>query len=178
MLLDDCTLTAYTVRYVDEAGDPVADSFTLSPQPEGIRVAAVAPVVEDEELCYPDPGTQTIELTGAAADNVITFVYTGRTYTITFDTDGGDTKAALVYATTDTTALGAATRFGYELTGWKVSTASTDSHYNWGDVDTLYVPTDVVTDMYGDVTLKAVWKAVGVTVTLLAGIVNFERSNE
>ena len=163
-LLENCTLTTYTVRHVDEAGNDVAASYTLNPQPADIRVAAVAAVAENEELNYPDPCTQTITLSGSS-DNIITFVYTGRTYTITFDANEGEAKDALVYAKADTTALGETTRFGYTLVGWKVVEPSADPHYNWGEADTMYLATDPVTDKYGDVTLQAVWEPVGVTVT-------------
>ena len=158
-------LTSYTVRYTDGAGADVAPAVTLNTQPVGIRIAAVAKVAENEEVVYPDPASQTIELSDNAEDNTITFVYTARTYTITFDTDGGEAKDALVYMTTDEAALGGTTRRGYSLAGWQVADVPADTHFNWGDAGTVYQPSDVVTGMYGDVTLKAVWQADSVAVT-------------
>ena len=164
VLLEDCTLTSYTIRYTDTADADVAPSVTLDGQPQGIRVAAVATVVNEPELVYADPAIQTIELAADAAENVITFVYGVRTYTVTFDANGGEAKEALVYATTDTAALGDTTRAGYTFAGWKVSVASGD-HYNWGDADTSYTAQDTVTDKFGDVTLIAVWEGNAITVT-------------
>ncbi len=164
-LLDDCVLTSYTVRYVDAEGGDVAIPFTQTVQPAGIRVAAVARVADDPELSYPDPGTQTIELSGSASQNVMTFVYSGKSYTITFDANGGEEKDALVYAASDAYTLGDTTRYGYTFKGWKVVEFTSDPHYSWGDAGTVYLAADAVTGMYGDVKLEAVWEALSFTVT-------------
>lgn len=161
----DCNWTSYTVRYTDVDGNDVADPVTLSIQPIGIRVAAVATIPEDEELAYPEESVQEIELSADAANNTMTFVYNARTYTVTYDPDGGEELEPLVYTTTDETALGTTTRFGYTLTGWVVAQEADDAHYNWGDPDTPYLTSDVVTGKFGDVTLKAVWEPVAITVT-------------
>lgn len=73
VLLKNDNLTEYTVRYVDEDGAELFPARTLTQQPIGIPVAAVAAVVDAEGLDYPAEPIQTITL--AASDNVITFVY-------------------------------------------------------------------------------------------------------
>lgn len=160
----DGNLTSYTIRYTDVTGADVAPAVTLNVQPVGIRVAAVATIPEDEELSYPDPASQTIELTAVGEDNTMTFVYPTRTYTVTFDADGGEAKDALVYSAADDTALGETTRIGYSLLGWKVAEVPEDAHFNWGEADTLYQATDSVNGKFGDVTLKAVWEANSIAV--------------
>ncbi|MBQ7542968.1 MAG: InlB B-repeat-containing protein [Clostridia bacterium] len=162
-LLNDCEKTAYTVRYTDETGADVAPAVTLNVQPVGIHVAAVAPVVENTELQYPDPAIQTAEL--VSGENVITFVYASQTYTVIFDAALGEAKEQLVYSTVSTDTLGDTTRTGYTFLGWQVSAASEDDHYNWGDVGTLYAADDTVTGKYGDVTLTALWQGNSITVT-------------
>ena len=164
-LLDNCTLTSYTVRYTDTADADVAPLSTMNIQPAGIKVAAVAVPVDAFELSYPDPAIETIELTEDSIENVITFVYGVRTYTVTFDTNGGEAKEALVYAMSDSAALGDASRTGYTFVGWKVSATAADDHYNWGEVDTAYSAVDTVAGKYGDVTLIAVWEGNSITVT-------------
>ena len=72
-LLDDCTLTSYTVQYVDESGEAVADEKTVALQPVGIEVAVVAAAVDDDSLDYPEVSLQTGTLT--EGDNIFTFVY-------------------------------------------------------------------------------------------------------
>ena len=112
-LLNDATaqtegnVTSYTVRYVNEAGEDVAPSVTLGTQPVGIDVAAVARIADDPEAIYPeDNAADSIELSANAEDNVITFVYSDRSYTITFDTDGGTEREPLVYMKADETEIG------------------------------------------------------------------------
>lgn len=73
VLLDNCETTAYTVRYIDENGNAVADEQTVSIQPVGIEVAAVAVPVSDDTLLYPDVAVKTMTL--AADNNTIEFVY-------------------------------------------------------------------------------------------------------
>lgn len=95
---------------------------------------------------------------------VVRAVFTPVSYTVTFDTDGGNAKEPLTYATTDTTQLGNATRSGYSFRGWKVSVAAAEGDYNWGAVSTLYGSSQAVNGKYGDVTLKATWKAISYTI--------------
>ena len=73
VLLDDCALTSYTVQYVDENGVDVVPSKTVSLQPVGIEVAAVAAVPDADDLQYPETAMQTKTL--SEGENVITFVY-------------------------------------------------------------------------------------------------------
>ena len=73
ILLDDCETTSYCVQYVDENGDAVASQRTVSVQPVGIPVAAVAAPVEDDTLLYPEDAVRTITLT--SGENNIVFVY-------------------------------------------------------------------------------------------------------
>lgn len=73
ILLDDCETTSYCVQYVDENGDAVATQRTVSVQPVGIPVAAVAAPVEDDTLLYPEDAVRTITLT--SGENNIVFVY-------------------------------------------------------------------------------------------------------
>lgn len=78
-LLDDCTLTQYTVRYVDVDGQTVADEMTVSLQPAGIAVSVVAAVPQDEEIGYPSNPVKTVTL--GESENIITFVY-GDTFVV------------------------------------------------------------------------------------------------
>ncbi|MGN0635291.1 MAG: leucine-rich repeat protein [Acutalibacteraceae bacterium] len=73
ILLDECETTSYTVQYVDESGSAVASECTVSVQPVGIPVAAVAVPVEDDTLLYPEDAVCTITL--ASGENTIVFVY-------------------------------------------------------------------------------------------------------
>ena len=81
VLLDNCMLTEYTVRYVDENDTELAPSVTLTQQPVGIEVAAVAAVVDAEDLDYPDVSVQTLTL--GESGNDITFVYPAHEETTT-----------------------------------------------------------------------------------------------
>lgn len=73
ILLDDCETTSYCVQYVDENGGTVAPERTVSVQPVGIPVAAVAAPVENSALLYPDDAVRTVTL--ASGENTIVFVY-------------------------------------------------------------------------------------------------------
>ena len=69
-LLDNQTLTDYTVNYVDENGNALYDAKTVTLQPVGIKVKEVAAPVEGYE--YPSEiASKTLEQNG----NIITFVY-------------------------------------------------------------------------------------------------------
>ena len=73
VLLSDGDLTSYTVRFVDENDEALAPEITVSLQPIGIEVAAVAAAVDTDEALYPEEAVQTRTLT--AGDNILTFVY-------------------------------------------------------------------------------------------------------
>ena len=73
ILLDNCETTAYNVRYSDENGNALAAEQTVTVQPVGIDVAAVAIPVDDDTLLYPENAVRTITL--AAGNNVIDFIY-------------------------------------------------------------------------------------------------------
>lgn len=74
VMLDDCTTTSYTIRYENEDGEAVYAAETVSLQPVGITVTAVAAEIGDDTLVYPDAAVKSLVL--GADNNVITFVYT------------------------------------------------------------------------------------------------------
>ena len=77
-LLDNATLTEYTVKYVDTDGNDLYDAKTVSLQPTGISVKEVAAQIDGYE--YPDAAIVTKTLSG---DDVITFTYEEEVITTT-----------------------------------------------------------------------------------------------
>ena len=77
-LLDDASLTSYTVNYVDIDGNPLFDTKTMSLQPAGITVREVAAPIDGYE-----PASPIVDLTLSENDNVITFIYEEEVITTT-----------------------------------------------------------------------------------------------
>jgi len=77
--------TEYTVRYKSETGILLLDDITHSTRAADM-VTEIAPVISGYT-----PANDTIQqrMTGTISENVITFVYTANSYTITFDANGG-----------------------------------------------------------------------------------------
>ncbi|MBR3768136.1 MAG: InlB B-repeat-containing protein [Clostridia bacterium] len=79
-------------------------------------------------------------------------------YTINYNTDGGNSIAPTSYNIITPVTLPTPTKAGYKFTGWTVSSVSG----NWTE---SYTANQVLTGMYGNVTLKANWDANGYVVT-------------
>ena len=88
-------------------------------------------------------------------------------YTITYDTDGGNTIANKTYTIESTDTLPTPTKNGYTFAGWKPTTSvgswSTTSTYNAGTS---------LTGKYGTVTLKAQWNINTYTITYTDSVSN------
>lgn len=135
----------YTVTFVDENGDVVEEVPFTYEEDKTITEPSV-PAKDGYEGVWGEydltkPEDQTVHPT-----------YTAKKYTITYEVDGGDEKAAVEYTIEDTTAIGSATKDGYTFIGWKVEEAD-GSWVKDADV----AADDTVTGKYGNVTLKAQW---------------------
>ncbi len=82
-------------------------------------------------------------------------VWTAKTYTVTFDADGGEASpASKEYTIEDTIVPATVTKAGFTFTGWKVTEADPES--NW-TVGSEYGSDSIAAGMYGNVILKAQW---------------------
>lgn len=82
------------------------------------------------------------------------------TYTILFDTNGGQFCADFSYDITDSFILPEPVKKGYAFAGWSVSVK--DGNWN----DSLYYAGKSISGMYGNVTLRANWDAQTYIITL------------
>lgn len=82
------------------------------------------------------------------------------TYTILFDTNGGQFCADFSYDITDSFILPEPVKKGYAFAGWSVSVK--DGNWN----DSLYYSGKSISGMYGNVTLRANWDAQTYIITL------------
>lgn len=91
------------------------------------------------------------------------------TYTITFDSNGGQGCADITFDIEKTFTLPATTKKGYVFTGWSVSV---NNEGNW--TGGIYTAGQAISGKYGDVTLRANWDRETYTITLDAngGTVN------
>ena len=80
-------------------------------------------------------------------------------YSITFDTDGGDTIDPMAYTVESTDRLPTPTKTGSTFSGWKVTKADG----NW-TVNDMVADGTALTGNYGNVTLTAQWKQNGISV--------------
>ena len=85
--------------------------------------------------------------------------WTLRTYTITFNENGGSSVNDITYDITDTIAMPSTSRNGYTFAGWKPSSSSG----NWSS-NTSY-GTGNYFNMYGTVTMVAQWRLNTYTIT-------------
>lgn len=92
-------------------------------------------------------------------DTTVYAHWTAETYTITFDTDGGNAVEAMVYNNESTDTIPSAEKSGYNFAGWTV--VSGDG--NW-EIDSTVEAGKSLTGMYGNVTLKAEWEEIPTTV--------------
>lgn len=94
--------------------------------------------------------------------------WTPVTYTVSFNSNGGQGCEAFTFTIEDSFLLPVTTKKGYTFASWSVS----ENGGNWNN--TNYAGGETVTGMYGDATLVANWTIAGYTVTLNAdgGTVN------
>jgi len=94
--------------------------------------------------------------------------WTPVTYTVSFNSNGGQGCEAFTFTIEDSFRLPVTTKKGYTFAGWSVS----ENGGNWNNAN--YAGGETVTGMYGDATLVANWTIAGYTVTLNAdgGTVN------
>lgn len=94
--------------------------------------------------------------------------WTPVTYTVSFNSNGGQGCEAFTFTIEDSFRLPVTTKKGYTFAGWSVS----ENGGNWNNAN--YAGSETVTGMYGDATLVANWTIAGYTVTLNAdgGTVN------
>lgn len=138
-------------------------------------------------------GTQIINKNGALVNNWTTAnddtklyaQWSVNNYTITYKlysdsetiseiknaTFTGSNTSTKTYKVTDTVTLygkSAVSATGYELTGWYVSSYSSDAAAEWINhgSSNKYVPGASVSGVYGNVTLTATWKPITTTITL------------
>ena len=83
------------------------------------------------------------------------------TYTITFDTDGGDPVNQMTYMVNSTGSLPAATKNGYSFVGWKPEQSSG----SWNADITYLADVTKLAGKYGSVTLVAQWSLAGYMIT-------------
>ncbi|MCL2507882.1 MAG: leucine-rich repeat protein [Oscillospiraceae bacterium] len=72
-LLDGCTLTSYTVNYVDGLGSPLYPSKTFPIQPAGINILEVAARIDGYTVSSSDPTGKLLVQNSAA--NTVNFIY-------------------------------------------------------------------------------------------------------
>lgn len=89
---------------------------------------------------------------------ILTPVYEANTYTITFETSGGTSVAPITYDIEKSVTLPVTEKDGYLFAGWYVD----ETAGNWG---TTYAGNQVVSGMYGDITLKADYRELAYTLT-------------
>lgn len=101
-----------------------------------------------------DGNPDTLPDTMPAEDVEYTAIWTAKTYTVTFDANGGDATADSVnYSIETALTLAGCTKEGCTFNGWKVTTADG----NWV-ADSIYDAAQALdAGMYGDVTLTAQW---------------------
>ena len=135
----------YKIKFVDENGATVEEvPFTYDETTEITEPAVPAKNGYEGawgEYDLTKPEDQTVEPE-----------YTAKKYTVTYNVDGGDNKAALEYTIEDESVIGAATKSGYRFIGWKVETAGG----SWVQGASVAAG-DTVKGKYGNVTLKAQW---------------------
>ncbi len=89
---------------------------------------------------------------------ILTPVYEANTYTITFETSGGTTVNAITYTIETPVILPTTEKEGSLFAGWYAD----ETAGNWG---TTYAGNQVVSGMYGDITLKADYRELAYTLT-------------
>ena len=113
-----------------------------------------------EEATFTVPAVANPSGEGSLAGKVhVTAKFTPVDYTITFDTDGGDTIPDKVYTVESTEILPTPTKTGFFFGGWKVTSAGG----SW-TADTVFQAGEPLNGKYGNVTLKAQWSANGLSV--------------
>ena len=167
----DTSNTSYTGTYFtngDNSNNTVTGVITAITKPEKIGYtfdgywdAAIGGTQ------YIDTNGNFIETYGQTAyntfteDNTLYAHWTLTSYTITYNTNGGDPITAKTYTTTDNTyRLPTPERKGYNFVRWDAS----NNTGNWDQPS--YKADDPVSGKYGDVTLTAVWEPRTFTVTL------------
>ena len=93
------------------------------------------------------------------ADTTVYAHWTAESYIITFDTDGGNAVADMIYNNESKDTIPSAEKSGYNFAGWTV--VSGDG--NW-EIDSKVEAGKSLQGMYGNVALKAVWEEVPTTV--------------
>ena len=165
-LPDNKTYTIETNDYT--LPTPTRDGYTFG----GWKATTVAAETNWElNTVYP-AGTA---VTGKYGDVTLTAQWTETSYTVSYDTDGGNELDALSYTITSTDTLATPTRTGYSFAGWKISTTAG----NWAAVDTILANSDgsntfTLSGNYGNVELQAQWTPVSYSIgyTLDGGTVD------
>lgn len=87
------------------------------------------------------------------ADTTVYAHWKAAEYTIKFDVDGGDEIGDMIYNSESTDVIPAANKNGFTFEGWQV--VSGDGNWN---IDEVVAAGTSVNGMYGNLTLKAIWK--------------------
>lgn len=160
--------TEYTIYFDANSGD------YISPMVYNIDSAETLPAATRSGYSF--GGWQPVESTGAwsagttydagtslsgkSGDVTLRALWIGNSYTITFDTNGGNAVEPMEYTTTDTSTLPSATRAAYTFNGWIAG--STTGNWQTG---VLYVAGSSVEGMVGNVTMTAEWAPIEYRIT-------------
>ena len=112
--------------------------------------------------------TTAVTAVSGSSDITLTATTNSVSYTITYNTDGGSTVTSLSYTVEDAITLNStATKTGFALQGWKVTTADG----NWV-LNTVYDMShlSIAAGKYGNITLTAQWNATdiySITITVV-----------
>lgn len=105
-------------------------------------------------------GGEKIDVTTVFEQDTTVYAHwTAESYTITFDTDGGNAVEDIIYNNESTDTLPSAEKNGYNFAGWTVVAGDG----NW-EIDSTVEAGKSLAGMYGNVTLKAVWEEIPTTV--------------
>ena len=105
-------------------------------------------------------GGEKIDVTTVfEADTTVYAHWTAESYTITFDSDGGNAVEDMIYNNESTGLIPSTEKDGYSFAGWTVVAGDG----NW-EIDSAVEAGKSLEGMYGNVTLKAVWEEIPTTV--------------